>query len=73
MALTLGVWSGSSKLFEVLYLLLWYVGPANQIAAIDYTGSARQGATLMTPIVYLCVTAGLGMLAVLGRRRQVAG
>src|SRR5207342_3563182 len=31
MALALGVWSGSSKLFEVLYLLMWYLGPANRL------------------------------------------
>ena len=73
LALALGVWSGSGKLFEVIYLLLWYAGPANQIAAIDFTGSARAGATAMTPLVYLAVAASLGGLALLGRWKQVTG
>ena len=39
MALALGVWSGSSKFFEVLYLFLWYLGPANHLGEIDFMGA----------------------------------
>ncbi|MFN7997318.1 MAG: hypothetical protein U0Q18_27120 [Bryobacteraceae bacterium] len=68
LALALGVWSGSSKLFEVLYTLLWYIGPANQIAELDYMGATpRPGATaaFFACAVFLCI------VAVAGRRRQV--
>ena len=38
MALTLGVWSGSSKLFEVLYLFLWYLGPGEPFGRHRFHG-----------------------------------
>jgi len=38
LALALGVWSRSSKLFEVAYLLLWYIGPMSRLPALDYMG-----------------------------------
>lgn len=73
LALALGLWSGSSKLFEVLYLLLWYIGPMNQVPAMDYSGSTPQGLAGGMPLVYLGATALLLGAAVVGRRRQLAG
>ena len=34
LALAFGVWSGSSRFFEVLYLFLWYIGPMHAVAAL---------------------------------------
>lgn len=73
LALALGLWSGSSKLFEVLYLLLWYVGPMNQVPAMDYTGATPAGLASGMPLVFLGATALLLGAAVAGRRRQLAG
>jgi hypothetical protein len=67
LALALGVWSGSSKLFEVIYTLLWYVGPANQVAQLDYMGAT--GAP--SPLVFLTATLFLGGFALAGRLRQI--
>ena len=44
MALALGTWTGASKTFEILYLILWYVGPLNGIRFLDYSGGAGPGA-----------------------------
>jgi len=33
LAITLATWSGSSKLFEVIYLAIWYFGPMNHLVA----------------------------------------
>ena len=38
LALALGVMSGTSKVFEVVYVLLCYVGPLNGVAALDFIG-----------------------------------
>jgi hypothetical protein len=38
LALMFGVMSGTSKLFEVTYVLLCYVGPLNGVAALDFIG-----------------------------------
>lgn len=71
MALALGVWSGSSKLFEVLYLFLWYLGPANQLSAIDFMGATGPLLRSQTPLFFLLVTALLAVFAIFGRQRQL--
>ncbi len=72
MALACGTWSGGAKLFEVLYLILWYGGPMNRIPPIDFVGTTQPAAGPGAPIAFLMVAAGLMGLAVLGRRRQLA-
>jgi hypothetical protein len=67
MALALGVWSGSGKLFEALYLVLWYIGPMNRTPDLDYLGATANG----RPLVWLVATVLLGAAAAFGRRRQL--
>lgn len=67
LALALGVWSGSGKLFEALYLVLWYLGPMNHVPDLDYLGATANG----RPLVWLVATAMLAVAATLGRRRQL--
>jgi hypothetical protein len=69
LALALGVWSGSSKLFEALYTMWWYVGPLHQFPRLDFVGGTRASSS---PSLYLILSAGLLLAACLGRRRQVA-
>jgi hypothetical protein len=70
-ALALGIWSGTSKLFEILYLVIWYIGPMNHVPALDYLGSTEAGLAQGMPLVYLAVTAALAAMAVAGRKRQL--
>lgn len=69
LALALGVWSGSSKLFEAIYTVWWYVGPLHQIPGLDFVGWSRASSS---PGLYLTLAAGLLLASCLGRRRQVA-
>jgi hypothetical protein len=71
MALALGVWSGSSKLFEVLYLLLWYLGPANHLGEIDFMGAMGPLLPPRTPLLFCAITATLAVFTVAGRKRQL--
>ena len=71
LALALGVWSGSSKLFEIVYLLLWYVGPMHAILTLDFMGSAPGTAATRVPIIYFALTVAMATVAVLGRKRQL--
>lgn len=67
LALALGVWTGSSKAFEVVYVLFWYLGLLNKVLEFDYVGvhtQDYQGAYFL-----LCIV--LVVLAFLGRRRQI--
>jgi len=70
LALTLGVWSGGSKLFEVVYALLWYIGPANQFPELDFMGVTASGG-FHIPRMFLAVTLVLAAISVLGRKRQL--
>jgi len=67
-ALALGVWSGSSKLFEALYTLWWYVGPMNHTPGLDFTGMAHS--SVSTPF-YLLATLVLLTAAYFGRRTKL--
>jgi len=69
MALAMGVWSGTSKLFEAVYTVWWYVGPLHQLPSLDFVGGTRASSS---PGLYLTMAAGLLLVACLGRRRQVA-
>jgi hypothetical protein len=71
LALTLGVWSGSSKPFEILYTLLWYVGPMHATVPLDFMGSVQQTASTDVPLFYLALAAGMALLAIAGRRHQL--
>jgi hypothetical protein len=84
MALALGTWSGGSKLFEVVYLLLWTLGPMNQMMAalgfplvanqfltFDYIGSSDVAISEGIPLYYAVFTILLLVLALIGRRRQI--
>ncbi len=72
-ALALGVCSRSAKPFEILYTLLWYIGPMHAMSALDYAGSAPATATTRYPFLYLALTAISAVAAVLGRKSQLLG
>ena len=82
-ALALGTWSGGSKLFEVVYLFLWTLGPMNQMVtalgfplvadqflALDYVGSSDAAISAGMPLYYAVFTILLLVLALIGRKRQ---
>jgi len=71
LALALGTWSGSRRLFEVVYLLWWYLGPLEGVAALDFTGNCTEGPQAAIVAVYLAGALLLMALAVAGRLRQV--
>jgi hypothetical protein len=71
LALALGVWSGSGKAFEGVYAVLWYVGPVNQLATLDFMGASGKSVAAGVPFYYLALTAILMGLAAVGRKRQL--
>ena len=72
LALALGTWSGTSKVFEASYLFLWYTGPMQQIQQVDYMGlSPEESLAAGGPIIFTVATILLLVLAVAGRRRHL--
>jgi hypothetical protein len=67
LALAMGVWSNSHKLFEILYMCIWYLGPLNKIPALDYLGANSNGNIgLFIPLSIALIVA-----AFIGRARQL--
>lgn len=71
LALAGGVWSGTSKLFEALYVVVWYIGPINGLAIFDYMALSPEALAQGMPFVYLGLTIALLAAALVGRRRQI--
>jgi hypothetical protein len=71
LALALGVWTGSRRAFEVVYTFLWYLGPVNQVAALDYVGVTAGALAGRFWRYHLLASVLLLALAALGRTRQV--
>lgn len=67
LALALGVWTGSSKAFEVVYVVFWYLGLLNKVLELDYLGLHTPGNWQ----VYSMLSLALFFLALLGRQRQL--
>jgi len=63
LALALGVFSSGSRVFEVVYLIWWYLGPLEKSPGVDFTAGSPQ--------FYLMAAAGLLLLSAYWRGRQV--
>lgn len=68
LALALGVWSGSSRFFEALYTLWWYIGPMNHTSGVDFTGMAP---ARFATVLYVAATLALLTAAYAGRRNKL--
>jgi len=66
-ALALGVWSNNSKVFEVLYVTMWYIGPMNYVYAVDYIGTKGDGNIGL----FIPISIALIVFAFIGRARQL--
>lgn len=67
LALGLGVLSGTSKTFEVLYAFFWYLGVLNDVLELDFSGIHASGNTLL----YLGLSVLMLGVAVFARQRQI--
>jgi hypothetical protein len=67
LALALGVWSGSSKPFEIVYVSLWYLGPLNKVPGLDFIGAQTNG----RPEFFIPLSLALIAFAFIGRARQL--
>ncbi len=73
LALAFGIWSRSSKLFEVIYTLLWYAGPMSGLAALDFTGASEPAQTAGSCLIFAAATVVVLLLAFYGRSLQLRG
>lgn len=72
LALMLGVWTGTSKVFEVAYLLIWYVGIVSRLPSLDFLGLTSQAIVLQHPVWLFAFGIICTLLAFLGRKQKLA-
>ena len=70
LAFAFGVVSGSKKLFEVLYLFVWYGGSIDQIKAIDLLGTTEESTSSMRITIFLILALSSAIVAYLARRKN---
>ena len=71
LALALGVWSGTRKTFEAIYVALWYIGPAHHMPSIDFMATTDKALAAGAPAAFAIAAAVLCILALGGRWRQI--
>jgi len=71
LALAMGCWSGTNKLFEAMYLFFWYLVAIQNIPYLDFMGRSPEMIGMGIPWIYAGITIVLFGLALLGRRRQM--
>jgi hypothetical protein len=71
LALALGTWTNNSRAFELVYAFLWYVGPMNRVAGLDFMGVTPQAVAGGVWAYYLMAAGALLGLALLGRWLQL--
>jgi hypothetical protein len=71
LALALGAWTGSRKFFEIVYVLLWYLGPVNRVPSLDYGGVTDGAIASGVPFYYLGLTVVLLVAAAIGRMLRI--
>ena len=70
MALAMGVWAGTPKFFEVVYVIWWYMGPIRHFLS-DFMFTSSKTMSTSTLLAYLTATVALFGIALLGRKRQI--
>lgn len=73
LALTCGVLTKTSRTFEILFTVLWYMGPLNQATYLDFIGvDLDMSKQVNAPLIFLSVSALLLLAAFTARRRQLS-
>jgi hypothetical protein len=71
LALAMGCWSGTNKLFEAVYLFFWYLVAVQNIPYLDFLGRFPEMIQIGIPWIYAGIALVLFGVALLGRRHQV--
>jgi len=71
LALGMGCWSGTNKLFEAVYLFFWYLVAIQNISYLDFMGRYPEMIRIGISLIYGVATIMLFGVALLGRRRQL--
>lgn len=70
-SLASGVLTKTNRIFEVLYMIIWYLGPFNKTPYLDFLGtsSAERSPCWVMASIYTAISIGLFMVAFIARKR----
>ena len=71
LALVSGVWTNSSRAFQIFYPVLCYLGLSGTFTWLDFKGVNSESVAAGTPLFFLLLTVMFLVLAMIGRRRQI--
>ncbi len=71
LALALGTWSGNGKPFQIVYLMLWFVGPMQGVKRLDFMALGGVEAVTGSTLVFMAATCMLLAVGLAGRARQL--
>lgn len=71
LAMTLGLLSQTSRLFEAVYATIWYIGALNHMPQLDFAGAVPAGYELGIPFWFLGISLCLMALMFFVRQYQV--
>jgi hypothetical protein len=72
LAMTCGIMTSGRKLFEVIYTILFYIGPLNKVPLCDFTGSAIYGNIQSSLFLWGAITGSLLLATILVRKWQLS-
>lgn len=59
LALFLGALGRTERTFHITMIVLWYLGPVNGVATIDYSGATDEAVTMGMPVLYVTIAVSL--------------
>ena len=71
LAISSGLLSHTSRLFETVYAVIWYAGLLNHLPQLDFAGAVPNGFDSGIPFFYLLISVCLIALVLLVRRYQI--
>jgi len=72
LGLALGLLSRGSRLFEGLFIAVWYIGPLQAAPGFDFAGATPAGVAAGTPFLYVVLGAAFLAIALALERRRGA-
>ncbi|WP_433944668.1 hypothetical protein [Paenibacillus sp. SN-8-1] len=71
LSLACGVLTKTNRTFEVIYMIIWYLGPFNQTPYLDFLGTrlAEGGPFWVMNSIYVAISIGLLIVAYMSRQR----
>ena len=73
LAIAMGIWSRSSWLFEMTYLLVWYIGPLNGATAVDFIGTMTASVEKGIPLIFIALSVVLVGFSLAQRTMELRG